>query len=81
MLIILFTIMLFYLPYFGVTAGKLAIYETDFWRQYSITILFEFNSVGELMVYLNSTVNPFIYLWRFSDLRKETKNLIRSTFG
>ncbi|XP_031565941.1 histamine H2 receptor-like [Actinia tenebrosa] len=61
MLIILLTIILFYVPYFGVIVGKLVIYKTDFWRQFSTTTLLKFHAVSEFMVYLNSTVNPVIY--------------------
>ena len=49
------------------------------WRSYSSHLLIT-SGITTLLVYLKSTLNPFIYCWKISEVRQAVKQTIRQVF-
>jgi len=48
-------------------------FSSDSWDREKIT----FNILGYLFIGANSSINPVLYLTRFTDIRKECTNLLK----
>ena len=49
------------------------------WRTYSLHLLIT-SGITTLLVYLKSTLNPFLYCWKISEVRQAVKQTIRKVF-
>ena len=66
-------LVVFYAP--SLTLSTLVI----IWRSYSLHLLIT-SGITTLLVYLKSTLNPFIYCWEISEVRQAVKQTIRQVF-
>ena len=49
------------------------------WRSYSLHLLIT-SGITTLLVYLKSTLNPFLYCWKIGEVRQAVKQTIRQVF-
>jgi hypothetical protein len=83
MLLVFLTIMLFYFPYFCAIVTTSAIYKVvpNASESRFRILTYKFVTVGELIVFVNSTMNPILYLWRIKDIREGVKITICRMLG
>ena len=51
-----------------------------YWTNTSEISFLEANSVSTFLIYLNSSLNPFIYCWRYPEIRQSVKRTIKQIF-
>lgn len=81
-LLVFFTVMLFYFPYFCCLMTATVIYKlvpNASQSEYRV-FLYEFITSSELVVFVNSTMNPLLYLWRMKDLHTAAKKTLEKIF-
>lgn len=73
---ILYILIIFYTGYFpmAITLGLLLVFPENC----SITVLSFY--VSTVLVFLSSTLNPLLYLWRMKDIRVEVRKLVKRIF-
>ncbi|XP_031565951.1 melanocyte-stimulating hormone receptor-like [Actinia tenebrosa] len=77
MLLVLMTTLLMYFPYFAsAVTYSIKNGETVDQNSYSV-ISYEMLSTSELIIAMNSTVNPLLYLWRMQDIREAVKIMVK----
>jgi hypothetical protein len=81
MLLLFFTIMLFFLPFLCSAATMVVMDVEKFEQSPSSLSVYKFLMTSELIVAISSTVNPLMCLWRVRDLRKAVKTEFRRIFG
>jgi hypothetical protein len=78
-LIVFLTIMLFYFPCFCslvTTAVIFKVVPNASESRFRI-FMYKFITASELVVFVNSTMNPFLYLWRMQELRQAAKATLK----
>lgn len=73
---ILYILIIFYTGYFpmAITLGLLLVFPENC----SITVLSFY--VSTVLLFLSSTLNPLLYLWRIKDIRVEVRKLVKRIF-
>ena len=51
-----------------------------YWTNTSEISFLEANFASTFLIYLNSSLNPFIYCWRYSEIRQSVKSTVRQIF-
>ncbi|KAK3718257.1 hypothetical protein QZH41_003334 [Actinostola sp. cb2023] len=82
MVLLLFTTFLFYTPYVcsviaAVITHVIYLEQPDVVYDYYRVPFYRFLSLSELIVGINSTVNPLLYLWRMKKLRDSVGSTVR----
>jgi hypothetical protein len=82
MLLGVFCLLVFYLPYVcsGIVAGVTLKAGQGFGQDASSVLIYKLLSSSELIVFINSSVNPLLYLWRIKDLRQAAVTTLRRMF-
>ncbi|XP_031566564.1 beta-1 adrenergic receptor-like [Actinia tenebrosa] len=83
MLLMLMIIIFFYFPYFCALVMTAVIYKVVPNASHSQFRMLNYKcmTMGELIVFVNSTMNPVIYLWRLKDIRQGAITVMRRIFG
>ena len=73
---ILYIVVVFYTGYFpmAITLGLVKVYRKN------CNMIFLFFYVSIALVFLSSTLNPLLYLWRMKDIRQEVRKLVKRIF-
>ena len=73
---ILYIVVVFYTGYFpmAITLGLVMVYRKN------CNMIFLFFYVSIALVFLSSTLNPLLYLWRMKDIRQEVRKLVKRIF-
>jgi hypothetical protein len=82
MLLVVFCVLLFYLPYvcFAVVTAMTVENGHSFGQDSSSVLTYKLFTSSELIAEINSTVNPLLYLWRIKDLRQAAVTTLRKIF-
>ncbi|XP_031572838.1 adenosine receptor A3-like [Actinia tenebrosa] len=82
-LLVFFTVILFYFPYLCSLVTTAIIYKVvpNASQSGFRDFLYRFITSSELVVFVNSTMNPFLYLWRMKDLSRAAKETLKRIFG
>lgn len=83
MLLMVLVIVIFYFPYFCalVVVGVIFKVVPNASDSQFRMLNYIFMTMGELIVFVNSTMNPVIYLLRLKDIRHGAKTIMRRFFG
>lgn len=82
MLVVTMTIILFFVPFLCCLITTAVIYkiQPNYAQTDMLTVTYKLITSGELIAIVNSSVNPFVYMWRMRELRGAVKNQIRKIF-
>jgi hypothetical protein len=82
MLLGVFCILLFYLPYVcsGIVIGVTLKAGQGSGQEASSVLIHKLLTSSEVIVLINSSVNPLLYLWRMKDLRQAAVTTLRRIF-
>lgn len=81
MILVYLVLILFYFPYVtsAITAAFYITLDVDFDRKMS-DLFYQIIATCELVAFLNSGVNPLMYLWRMRDIRQAVFTVVRKFF-
>lgn len=82
MLVVTMTIILFFVPFLCCLITTAVIYkiQPNYAQTDMLTVTYKLITSGELIAIVNSSVNPFVYMWRMRELRGAVKNQIKKLF-
>jgi hypothetical protein len=79
MLLVFIVLIIFYLPFVCaaiaavfVLLGEKAFNDEEIWN-----LLYKILAACELIAFVNSTINPLMYIWRIKDMREAVKSTVR----